>query len=168
MSNGRTAVFVFHLFFFFFLFQTVGRLSNDATYSPGRNNGGTLFRCCHDGRCSFHPWKKGYKQRDVNASCFFPPLPHVEPITVPPHERDMNRSSRSVAARIERRVTCVDTSTLERTVDSRCNDLCELHSDRSGKIVDRFQTRCIISKCYRAHSKMAITFRLNVLKTRIR
>ncbi|KYM96190.1 hypothetical protein ALC62_13242 [Cyphomyrmex costatus] len=30
---------------------------------------------------------------------------------------------RLVAARIERRVTCVDTSTLKRTVDSRCNDL---------------------------------------------
>ncbi|KYM80608.1 hypothetical protein ALC53_08946 [Atta colombica] len=29
----------------------------------------------------------------------------------------------TVAARIERRVTCVDTSTLKRTVDSRCNDL---------------------------------------------
>ncbi|KYN10364.1 hypothetical protein ALC57_17551 [Trachymyrmex cornetzi] len=33
------------------------------------------------------------------------------------------KASRHVAARIERRVTCVDTSTLKRTVDSRCNDL---------------------------------------------
>ncbi|EFN65664.1 hypothetical protein EAG_10921 [Camponotus floridanus] len=101
-EQRHTAVFVFRFFF-----QTVGRLSNDATYSSGRNNGGTLF-CCRDERCFFHCKKGGYKQRDVNASRFFSLLPHVEPIMVLPHERDMNRSS--VAARIERRVTCVDTS----------------------------------------------------------
>jgi len=113
MSNVTLAPSSFFRFFFF-LFQTVGRLSNDAAYSSGRNNGGTLFRC-RDGRCSTHPWKKGYKQRDVNASLLFPLLPHVEPITASPHERDMNRSS--VAARMERCVTCVDTNTLKRAAD---------------------------------------------------
>lgn len=75
--------------------------------------------------------KGGYKQRDVNASRFFSLLPHVEPITVLPHERDMNRSS--VAARMERRVTCVDTSTFERAVDSRCITIYGIYSKRKNR-----------------------------------
>lgn len=125
MSNDTTAVFVLRFFF-----QTVGRLSNDATYSSGRNNGGTLF-CCRDERCLSHCRKGGHKQCDVNASrFFFSLLPHVEPITVPPHERDMNRSS--VAARMERHVMCVDTSTFERAVDSRCITIYGIYSKRKN------------------------------------
>lgn len=124
-EQRHTAVFVFRFFF-----QTVGRLSNDATYSSGRNNGGTLF-CCRDGHRLSYCKKGEYKQCDVNASRFFSLLPHVEPITVPPHERDMNRSS--VAARMERRVTCVDKSTFERAVDSRCITIYGIYSKRKNR-----------------------------------
>ncbi|KYN42409.1 hypothetical protein ALC56_03169 [Trachymyrmex septentrionalis] len=52
----------------------------------------------------------------------FAPQPHLDsPYLTSPKTR--LKASRHVAARIERRVTCVDTSTLKRTVDSRCNDL---------------------------------------------
>jgi len=41
-------------------------------------------------------------------------------------------------------VTCVDTSTLKRAVDPRCNDLCEMCLDRNGKILAKFEAYCII------------------------
>jgi phage terminase large subunit GpA-like protein len=53
-------------------------------------------------------------------------------------------------------VTCVDTSTLKRAVDPRCNDLCEMCLDRNGKILGKLEACCIICEHRRAPSGIAI------------
>jgi len=37
-------------------------------------------------------------------------------------------------------VTCVDTSTLKRAAEPRCNDLCEMCLDRNGKILGKVRS----------------------------